>query len=331
MVCKKVRCDSEEDAAHRIREHNTSKMLRLAYCDHCFHIDFVRQQADTYTFRMYYEYAEHGDLASLMRLYRETEHRDKQIPEPFIWMVFHNLSDAIRAMNTGMCGTMHDAGQNFDNELFENPMVHLDIKPPNVFLCAGKHPYPAYPRPVLADYDVAEPISETLDTYPARTAVGTRGYQAPEVLSKSLWHHRITAKADVWAIGMVIWKLMHTTLGQRSEEISAASIDASFRFLDGDTFTSDEVPGYDAMYSNTLHTLVRDCLQINPEKRVGYEELRRRTKAGFAQSQKRIGSVEGEDIAEHLRVLVRQEREFLIGEEYQHPRVRKRRRMENAA
>jgi hypothetical protein len=83
------------------------------------------------------------------------------------------------------------------------------------------------------------------------------------------------------------------------------------------------------MYSNTLHQLVIDCLQINPEKRPRYDALRKKAKAEFERSQRRLGPVlteakNGSDIASHLRVLRGEELNFKLGQKFREPRRKRR-------
>jgi len=324
-------------------EYNISRQLEL--CDHCHHIEAASQQEGTLTYRLYSDYAEHGDVSELLKVYYEEENLDKQIPEQFVWMVFHALADAICTLNTGECGETLDEdktgegeengpevgkegkktrkgkrGGNKPRKKFTDSMVHLDVKPANIFLSTAKEPYLAYPKTLLADYDVVKIISRSTDASDGRKDWGTKGFQAPEIIVEAAHHHPVNAKADIWSLGMVIWKLMHTTLGREtSDQICEDSIKASFQFAEGDTFTSTDIPGYDAMYSNALHQLVIDCLQINPEKRPGYETLRKKAKAEFERSQRRLGPVlsgdkMGSDIAGHLRVLRKEELEYKLGD-----------------
>jgi hypothetical protein len=69
-------------------------------------------------------------------------------------------------------------------------------------------------------------------------------------------------------------------------------------------------------------SLVDDCLHINPDRRLGYEQLRSKTKAGFLTAQKRLGNIQvdaeyGGEVAEHLQVVRKKEREFRVGEQFQ--------------
>ena len=334
-------------------EYNISRQLEL--CDHCHHIEAASQQEGTLNYRLYSDYAEHGDLSKLLKVYYQEENLVKQIPEQFIWMVFHALADAICALNTGLCGETVDEdktaegadngpefgregqktkkgkrGGNKPRKKFASSMVHLDVKPANIFLSTAKEPYLAYPKTLLADYDVVKTISPSTDALEGRKDWGTKGFQAPEIIVETAHDHAVNAKADIWSLGMVIWKLMHTTLGKEtSDQICEDCIKASFQFAEGNTFTSTDIPGYDAMYSNALHQLVTECLQINPEKRPGYEMLRKKAKAEFERSQRRLGPVlscdkMGSDIAGHLRVLRKEELEYKLGDMFVEPLSKRR-------
>ncbi|KAI4918968.1 hypothetical protein J4E85_009758 [Alternaria conjuncta] len=312
-------------------------------------------QEGTLMYRLYSDYAEHGDLSELLKVYYQEENLDKQIPEQFIWMVFHALADAICTLNTGVCGETLDEdktaegadngpevgkgrqktkkrkrGGNKARKKFTSGMVHLDVKPANIFLSTAKEPYLAYPESLLADYDVVKRILPATDALEGRKDWGTKGFQAPEIIVEAAHHHYVNAKTDIWSLGMVIWKLMHTTLGrEKSDHICEESIRASFQFAEGNTFTSTDIPGHDAMYSNALHQLVIDCLQINPEKRPGYETLRKKAKAEFERSQRRLGPVlsgdkMGSDIASHLRVLRKEELEYRLGDMFVEPLSKRR-------
>jgi serine/threonine protein kinase len=325
-------------------EYDTSQQLAL--CDHCHHIQAASQEDGTLVYRLYSDYAEHGDLRELLKIYYHEENRDKQIPEQFIWMVFHALADAICTFNTGECGeTLDDEEATVEavkagkrkrrkktlNKLFKGGMVHLDIKPENIFLNTAKSPYLSYPKPLLADYDVVKMIAPATNSSEGRKDWGTKGFQAPEIIVETAHNHPVNAKADIWSLGMVIWKMMHTTLGkEKCDQMCEDSIKASFQFADGNTFTSPDILGYDAMYSNALHQLVIDCLQINPEKRPGYDMLRKKAKTEFARSQRQLGQVssavnDGGDIASHLRVLRGEESYYKLGKKFQEP-VRKKRK-----
>lgn len=97
-----------------------------------------------------------------------------QIPEPFIWLVFNSMAEAIYSLHTGL---------GFVDYRIENvkavgwkPVYHHDMKPENIFLGAPEEDHSAYPFPVLGDFD----ISIVLDDRSQWTrGPGTEGWYAP--------------------------------------------------------------------------------------------------------------------------------------------------------
>ncbi|KAH6882565.1 hypothetical protein BKA58DRAFT_447200 [Alternaria rosae] len=179
------------------------------------------QQEGTLTYRLFPDYAEHRDLCELLKVYYEKKNLDKQVPEQFLWLVFHALADAICTLNTGVCGETLDEdksaeeaendpeiekegqetkkrkrGGNKLRKKFSGGMVHLDIKPENIFLSTTKAPYLAYPKPLLADYDVVRTISPSTDASEGGKDWGTEGFKAPEIIVEAAHHHHINAKAE---------------------------------------------------------------------------------------------------------------------------------------
>jgi serine/threonine protein kinase len=187
-----------------------------------------------------------------------------------------------------------------------------------------------YPNPLLADFDIAAVIGTDTDNRSDRNRFGTSGYRTPEVQVEAMHQNSITAEADIYSLGMLVWRLMHTSLGnEKSKELQSDSIKSSFEFAEGNIFTSDEIHGDSSMYSRAQHQLVNDCLQVNPDRRPGYQQLRVKTKAGFLTSQKRLGNIQvdseyGGKVSEHLRVLRKEELEFSVGERFQEPARKKR-------
>ena len=84
----------------------TSQQLEL--CDHCHRIHIAIQEDGTNTYRLYSDYAEHGDLRDLLEIHSQGVNLERQIPERFIWMIFQALADAVCALNTGKCGETLD-------------------------------------------------------------------------------------------------------------------------------------------------------------------------------------------------------------------------------
>lgn len=257
------------------------------FCNHTLRIPYSQapfSKAD-FTARLYSEYFSHGDLQSILDIYWSETHRHRQIPEPFIWYVFKSISCAIYALTTGRCALSpgKKRKRNADtaqDELSPKPeprwdsYVHLDIKPSNIFLARPVEPHTAYPLPTLADYDLTNIAGKKLDQDNQRTKKGIDTNRAPEMECTHLHAHPVTSKVDIWSLGMVIWSLMHTSLGfEKAEEVRTQNITANFHFDEGAAVPNRKVPKCTAMYSRELHKLVEQCLEIDPAKRVGVVEL----------------------------------------------------------
>ncbi|PWA46496.1 S-locus glycoprotein domain-containing protein [Artemisia annua] len=94
-------------------------------------------------------------------------------------------------------------------------IIHCDIKPENILLDADFHPK-------IADFGLAKLVSRDFSRV-LTTVRGTRGYLAPEWLSGVA----ITAKADVFSYGMMLFELVH---GKRNTERYE---DSKFTFFPG--------------------------------------------------------------------------------------------------
>lgn len=153
--------------------------------------------------RIYMEYCPHGDLKRLYKRYRKFR---LYMPEPFLWDVFHQLVETAVAMRYGPA----------DGRWDDYEIVHLDIKPANVFLHTENRQsgVPFYPATKLGDWGLARVTHADDPENPSslRTA-GTPGYKAPEQ-KQSLppaWKTNppsILAHTNIWAIGATMFELM---------------------------------------------------------------------------------------------------------------------------
>lgn len=109
---KRVDCNPDEvaQAAHLQKEHTMTRNLR--FCDNI--LKFSRPLAIDDTnqnlFRIYSDYVSSGDVQNLLKRYDPVRNGwtddvrcHKQIPEPFIWLVFFSLAKVLFALNTGRC------------------------------------------------------------------------------------------------------------------------------------------------------------------------------------------------------------------------------------
>ncbi|XP_077570380.1 AP2-associated protein kinase 1-like isoform X6 [Stigmatopora nigra] len=133
----------------------------------------------------------------------------------------------------------------------KNPIIHRDLKVENILLHDQGH----Y---VLCDFGSATNsfqnpqtegvaiIEEEIKKYT------TLSYRAPEMVN--LYGGKIiTTKADIWAMGCLLYKLCYFTLPFGESQV--AICDGSFTIPDN------------SRYSNDLHCLIRYMLELDPDKR----------------------------------------------------------------
>ena len=82
----------------------------------------------------------------------------------------------------------------------ELAIIHRDVKPANIFLRA-QQVGPA--RPVLLDFGVAKLLEEHAISTQSSAVLGTPHYMAPE---QALGAARVSAAADVWAVGTILFE-----------------------------------------------------------------------------------------------------------------------------
>lgn len=90
--------------------------------------------------QIFLEYCPHGDLADIHQRHADeiynAENRDSHIPEPAIWHIFESLIKAGLVLQQG--NTTHPLPELVGRGIKEQGIVHLDIKPANVFI--GDYP-----------------------------------------------------------------------------------------------------------------------------------------------------------------------------------------------
>ncbi|KAI5205706.1 kinase-like protein [Aureobasidium subglaciale] len=162
--------------------------------------------------RLYTPYYAFGDLYGLIKRQgkddsnsMETGHR--QMPEPFIWYLLHRLACAAVVMDRKLRTRQADGTET------DHQMVHVDLKPDNIFLGApgtlGKHTaFPAYPPAYIGDFGNA------IVTYQGDVhndlAWGncSKGWSPPELTpyddGPQVWQAPPTSRTNVWQIGYII-------------------------------------------------------------------------------------------------------------------------------
>lgn len=206
----------------------------------------------------WYEYCSAGDLQDLVDAYTD---RKTRIPEAFIWHSFLMLADAFAYMHTG-----YDRQAQSDRPPRGwQPIVHRDVKPPNIFLRPNYER--GYPDLILADFGCATTKVRSGDTY----QIGTPMYQPPELPIHS-------PQGDIWSLGACIHimatgsppikgvpKAFKGKVSKWYEEPSARLVANLTKF------------GYSRQLDEAMYTVMR----TDPSKRLVGKELVKRVRRGY--------------------------------------------------
>lgn len=234
--------------------------------------------------RLYMEYAPYGSLETLRIRYRAW---DRFLPELFLWCIFEKLVQASLLMRTcpGEWEPMrpNNALDQPDQERF---ILHLDIKPDNIFIMERERLHhqsrklPLLPLIQLGDFGLAAVTTLTDRTNPDELQSGTPIYKPPEApdIHKRLfddgWQrfvHRRKQKFmethNVWCIGKTMFDLMtHEDPGfihQTLMKVMEADYYSARGFPLSQHFTGPIETIKDKEYSLELLDLVRECLRPN--------------------------------------------------------------------
>jgi serine/threonine-protein kinase len=81
-------------------------------------------------------------------------------------------------------------------------IVHRDIKPANLFLAARP---PRAPIVKIIDFGISKVVPRTIDGATAESVAGTPAYMSPEQI---IHGGVVDGRADIWALGIVLFELM---------------------------------------------------------------------------------------------------------------------------
>lgn len=163
-----------------------------------------------------------------------------------------SYQDAVAAIGARLAGALA--------VLHARGVTHGDLKPSNVVLGPGGHPY-------LIDFNLSQDVKESL-----HRVVGTLPYMPPERVRRLLGEKADPGpadRADVYAFGAVLYEALTGRVPYEpldSPDLDAVRADQLRRQLASDPPT---VPG-------RLGRLVRDCLAADPARRPTAATVRRR-------------------------------------------------------
>ncbi|CAO2651441.1 Nn.00g040110.m01.CDS01 [Neocucurbitaria sp. VM-36] len=253
---------------------------------------------------IYMDYAAFGDLRSLIdRLKKEP---NKQLPEPYLWLIFRGLAEALLLMETGMA-IDRNAPEQEDQPIYYprnwQPIVNPDIKTLNVILSEAQNDfYPAYKTAKMIDFGLC-----FSDPNKKGRGGGTPGLCAPEQMYRQLPHYAhvpVNVSSEIFNVGLIMLSLMEGKTMRLTDEVLA---DGGF----GHLFD------YDKCYSAALEELVARSLELDPQRRPDLNMLLYRTRVGLERWEKVYGSAGRPDteLPDFATYRLESKEEFRIGEE----------------
>ncbi|OAG16638.1 kinase-like protein [Alternaria alternata] len=359
------------DAKHEIRMNQRISQLSCSHmipqrgstrrsCTRKIHGRSNDEEPVPTVFNIYSSFAELGTLARIYNGHKLTP-KKKPVPEHFIWYLLSQMSKALIALQQGVCSTPNLEDQNQDHKspigsgedvdsdatsVAWRPIIHSDIKDANIFLRSNNTQYPAYPRVVLSDFDIAFELDDEREMQ-IRQVQGTPGLMPPERDGAGLYEDDwkpddwpISEKSDIWSLAMTAWALMmahkeesfYENVQERSKDPehvkdlrngTVGSTDSIF------PQTLEEIP---QEYSVRLCQVISRCLRYNPERRMSLEKLRRVSDDNLSRLDRMYGEEirKGKDaIADEFKLEYTNEdsdewAQYAIGQEFVPPRKRRK-------
>jgi serine/threonine-protein kinase len=154
-------------------------------------------------------------------------------------------------------------------EAHASGIVHRDLKPSNLFLTTRSD---GTPLVKILDFGISKAIEpethDALITAPA-TALGSPAYMSPEQLRSAV---SVDARADIWALGVILYQLATNALPFDSEPTAALIA----------RIAADPPRPFPEGFPTDLADVIRTCLEKTPERRYADVTLLARALAPFA-------------------------------------------------
>ncbi len=137
--------------------------------------------------------------------------------------------------------------------LRDEDIAHMDLKPSNVLLTAGRKP-----RLKLADFGLAQKFQNDEEKSSVR---GSYLYMAPEMLLKRKYDPRV----DLWSLGVILYECLFGKAPYKSE-----TMEELFKKVREEK--PIVVPRNNGLSEQCYDLLIR-CLERDPDKRITFEEF----------------------------------------------------------
>ncbi|KAG6888618.1 hypothetical protein C0992_008028 [Termitomyces sp. T32_za158] len=197
------------------------------------------------------EYCGGGDLSTVIKQAART---NRPIPEDKIWSYFLQILLALNHCHhpNGHARTSSGGNNVYDNagSSIRAQILHRDLKPDNVFLDTAD-------KVKLGDFGLSRALTQTNF---ANTYVGTPYYMSPELMQEKAYD----TKSDIWSLGCVIYELC--ALKPPFHEAKTHQELSNF-------IRAGRIPPLPRGYSQTLATVIKSMLNLNPAMRPSAAQL----------------------------------------------------------
>lgn len=136
-------------------------------------------------------------------------------------------------------------------ELLKRGIIHRDLKPDNFFIHQGVNK--------LGDFGFAQ-LVKTRDQKITTTFIGTPLYMSPQCLKSEYY----SSKCDIWSLGLSFYTMI-VGVGPWKCETHIELLNC--------IYTKPITLPYNVLMSSEARDLIKKCLVINEEKRIGWDEL----------------------------------------------------------
>lgn len=150
------------------------------------------------------------------------------------------------------------------NTFHKENLVHRDLKPDNLYYYNG--------RVVIGDFGITCELNS--ENYAVdNEMMGTLGYLAPELMSRAA-----IIQSDYYAFGQTLWTLYHGEMMYwEAIKVNGGFMSEDARNTVTHLMLSNDYPGLDEIdrKDEFFEVLIRGLLNFDPNRRFGYEEVRR--------------------------------------------------------